>query len=205
MKYRQKTFAVVMLFLLGVCFTVTAQDDEALTKEEKKRLKQEQKTWKKKLKKMSVEEFYNVMTKHEQLKGQSGSYEMEMGALEADSKGKSEEIQRNEAQMQRLKNNIAQLEKNCESHGEGSNLSEGVVHKVQVGDFNDPTLKAFQEEGKFWEKDEIMNSDTFRKVYTIAYFKDNFRAQAFKKMLRDMGVKDAYVQTYQDGQKSTSE
>lgn len=195
-----------ILALTFFCLTSSYAQEEALSKEEKKRLKTEQKRWKKKLKSMSVEKYYEVITQHENLKGQSGSFEAELAALQKDVDAKEKGVQTLDKSIEGLESRIKKLEENCDANASGNNssFSKGMVHKVQVGDFNDPTLKAFQEEGNFWEKDQVLDGENFRKVYTIGYFKDNFRAQAFKKMLRDMGVKDAYVQTYQDGKKSTN-
>ncbi len=193
------------IFSLSVLTTLSAlAQEEALSKEEQKRLKEEQKRWKKKLKSMGVEKFYEVMTQYEQLKGQSGSFEGELNALQGDVDSKEKGIQTLDKSIEGLETRIAKLEENCNANEGKSSTAKGLMHKVQVGDFNDPTLKAFQEEGDFWEKDQILDGESFRKVYTIGYFTDNFQAQAFKKMLRDMGVKDAYVQTYQDGKKSTN-
>lgn len=199
------------LFFSIPLLPMSAAFGQKLSKEEKSRLRSEQKRWKKKLKSMSAEKFHEVISKHETLKNTSTTFDNELRALKQDAETKKIDLERLDKSVARLEDRIEALKAECGKEGAeettgntSPKFSKGaVIHKVQVGDFNDPTLKAFQEEGEFWEKDKLLEDNAFRKVYTIGYFEDNFQAQAFKKMLRKMGLKDAYVQSYQDGKKST--
>jgi hypothetical protein len=79
----------------------------------------------------------------------------------------------------------------------GINANVGVVFKVQVGAFKSKDLT------KFAKDNENFSSETDGDVnkYTLGVFKDYYEADAFKKYLREMGVKDAWIVSFKDGQR----
>jgi hypothetical protein len=78
-------------------------------------------------------------------------------------------------------------------------FTKGVVYKVQVGAFKNKDLSKYFDNnpnfgGEAADKDK---SDPQR--ITIGIFRDYWEADTFKKYLREMGVKDAWIVPYKDG------
>ena len=77
-------------------------------------------------------------------------------------------------------------------------FSKGVVFKVQVGAFKNKNLaKYFDNNPNFGGE---ANDGGPEKV-TIGIFRDYWEADTFKKYMREMGVKDAWIVPYRDGQR----
>ena len=74
----------------------------------------------------------------------------------------------------------------------------GVVFKVQVGAFKNKDLSKYLDNNKNFSGD--VDSDGQRK-YTLGLFTDYWEADNFKKLLREMGVTDAWVVAYKAGQR----
>lgn len=78
-------------------------------------------------------------------------------------------------------------------------FSKGVVYKVQIGAFKNKDLsKYFDNNPNFGGEAADKGSD--QKI-TIGIFRDYWEADTFKKYMRDMGVKDAWIVPYRDGQR----
>jgi len=76
--------------------------------------------------------------------------------------------------------------------------SKGVVFKVQIGAFKNKDLaKYFENNPNF--SGEVKEGEP-QKV-TIGIFRDYWEADTFKKYLREMGVKDAWIVPYKDSQR----
>lgn len=74
---------------------------------------------------------------------------------------------------------------------------DGVVFKVQIGAFKKKDMsKFFDNNPMFSGQDE----DGLQKI-TIGFFKDYWEADTFKKYLREMGVKDAWIVPFKDGKR----
>ncbi|MBA4144200.1 MAG: Ezrin/radixin/moesin family protein [Azospira oryzae] len=77
-------------------------------------------------------------------------------------------------------------------------FSKGVVFKVQVGAFKNKDLaKYFDNNPNFGGEAK----DGGPQQITIGIFRDYWEADTFKKYMRDMGVKDAWIVPYRDGQR----
>lgn len=77
-------------------------------------------------------------------------------------------------------------------------FSKGVVFKVQVGAFKNKDLqKYFDNNPNFGG--EVKEGEP-QKI-TIGIFRDYWEADTFKKYMREMGVKDAWIVPYRDGQR----
>ncbi|MEY3412362.1 MAG: hypothetical protein RIQ70_1050 [Bacteroidota bacterium] len=74
----------------------------------------------------------------------------------------------------------------------------GVVFKVQVGAFKNKDLSKYLDNNKNFSGDT--DADGQRK-YTLGLFTDYWEADNFKKLLREMGVSDAWVVAYKAGQR----
>lgn len=80
-------------------------------------------------------------------------------------------------------------------------FSKGVVFKVQVGAFKNKDLsKYFENNPNFGGEAADKDSSDPQKI-TIGIFRDYWEADTFKKYMRDMGVKDAWIVPYRDGQR----
>jgi uncharacterized coiled-coil protein SlyX len=78
-------------------------------------------------------------------------------------------------------------------------FSRGVVFRVQVGAFKNKNLaKYFDNNPNFGG--EARDGEPQR--ITIGIFRDYWEADQFKKYMRDMGVKDAWIVPYRDGQRT---
>jgi hypothetical protein len=71
----------------------------------------------------------------------------------------------------------------------------GVVFKVQVGAFRSKDLS------KYFNNTENFSGETEDETQkiTLGRFRDYWEADTFKKYLREMGVKDAWIVPYKDG------
>lgn len=78
-------------------------------------------------------------------------------------------------------------------------FSKGVVFRVQIGAFKNKDLsKYFDNNPNFGGE---AGKDSEPQKITIGIFRDYWEANTFKKYLRDMGVKDAWIVPYKDGQR----
>jgi len=76
--------------------------------------------------------------------------------------------------------------------------SKGIVFKVQIGAFKNKDLsKYFENNPNF--SGEVKEGDPQR--VTIGIFRDYWEADTFKKYLREMGVKDAWIVPFKDSQR----
>lgn len=80
-------------------------------------------------------------------------------------------------------------------------FSKGVVFKVQVGAFKNKDLsKYFDNNPNFGGEAADKDKSEPQKI-TIGIFRDYWEADTFKKYMREMGVKDAWIVPYKDGQR----
>ena len=80
-------------------------------------------------------------------------------------------------------------------------FSKGIVFKVQIGAFKNKDLsKYFDNNPNFGGEAADKNAADPQRI-TIGIFRDYWEADTFKKYMRDMGVKDAWIAPYKDGQR----
>ena len=80
-------------------------------------------------------------------------------------------------------------------------FSKGVVFKVQVGAFKNKDLsKYFENNPNFGGEAADKDKNEPQKI-TIGIFRDYWEADTFKKYMREMGVKDAWIVPYKDAQR----
>ncbi len=75
-------------------------------------------------------------------------------------------------------------------------FSRGVVFKVQIGAFKKKDLS------KYFNNNPNFGGEAVEKgeqKFTIGIFRDYWDADKFKKYMREMGVKDAWIVPYKDG------
>lgn len=76
---------------------------------------------------------------------------------------------------------------------------DGVVFKVQIGAYKERDLSDVLEGSHTPEFEQEKEGDLNK--YTIGYFRDYKKANRFKKELRAMGVKDAWIVPFKDGKR----
>ena len=74
-------------------------------------------------------------------------------------------------------------------------MIDGVVFKVQIGAFRNKDLSKYFDNNENFSGE---NADDLQKI-TLGQFRDYWEADTFKKYLREMGVKDAWIVPYKDG------
>jgi gas vesicle protein len=167
--------------------------------------KKEYKQWKKQMKSMEVEDFKQLVEEKEGLETQISSVNSQMSSLQARLSDKNSEVARLEAENKDLQNKVAEMEaaqtmspeagEIDATGGQATRVAKGVVFKVQIGAFRNKELaKYFNNNGSF--DGEVDNS---LERYTLGVFTDYWEADKFKKYLREMGVKDAWIVSYKDG------
>lgn len=173
---------------------------------QKKLPRKEYKKWKAKLKKTTPEQYktlyesYNVLTtENNALKNQVKNLEEASQSGSDDAAQKAKQVAALNKKLDKAKSIIRDLKsqlsesKSGTSNGTGEDFTKGIVYKVQIGAFRDPKLSKFTATGNWWEEE----ADGLKK-YTIGYFRDYWEADLFKKYIRNMGVKDAWVVAYED-------
>jgi hypothetical protein len=156
----------------------------------------EKKEWAKKLKETDPLALKALYEERDNLK-------LEADNAKSQLQSKDEKIVQLETQLTELKANSIKMpaetnEKDISSNGyERQNASpNGVVFKVQIGAFKNKDLTKYFENNKYFSGE--VDSDGTKK-YTLGYFSDYWEADNFKKYLREMGVKDAWIVPYKEG------
>ena len=123
--------------------------------------------------------------------------QMQSSISEKDSKIASLEDQLSQMRGQLTAAN-AELTSLKENPASSMDFSKGVVFKVQIGAFKNKNLaKYFENNPNFGGEAK----DNEPQKLTIGVFRDYWEADTFKKYMREMGVKDAWIVPYQDGQR----
>jgi hypothetical protein len=173
--------------------------------------KEEQKEWKTKYKayKGDLEGFKELVEENGTLKSQLSTTKRQLATLEGQMGEKDSKIAELQDQLTRAQAQIAAA-KEAEMAAKSalgnqqpvtvtkSPVSmDGVVFKVQIGAFEKKDMsKFFDNNPMFSGEDE----NGMQKV-TIGFFKDYWEADTFKKHLREMGVKDAWIVPFKDGKR----
>jgi hypothetical protein len=168
--------------------------------------KQEKKEWKKKAKefakkpenlKQLTEEKQNSDKQVSALNAQLKQLQGSMGDKDARIAELEDLLSQTRGQLTSARAEIAQL-KEAPPTINPMDFSKGVVFKVQIGAFKNKDLK------KYFDNNPNFGGEAAEKgeqKLTIGVFRDYWEADTFKKYMRDMGVKDAWIVPYRDGQR----
>lgn len=165
--------------------------------------KQEAKEWKKTKKSMSTEEFKTMVDQNTALQQQMNQMASDVSSAQSELEMKQQEVAVLQAKVQNLEQDLAEamvidVSSGSESTTNNTKVSKGVLFKVQIGAFRNKDLsKYFGTSDNFGG--EVDNDGTQR--YTLGNFTDYWQADKFKKYLREMGVKDAWIVPYKDGRR----
>lgn len=198
---------VVLMLFVGILTASLAFGQ--ITKAEQKAHKKEMKEWKKRKKKMSSEDFKELMDDQIRLKAAAAGAMSDIESLEnqvATKDGQIGDLQkqvtRMQASYQAAQRELDNLQQNIATQPvynpdliNGEDFSVGVVFKVQVGAFRKVDLEKYAETSKDFSQEE---GEELRK-YIIGNFRNYEDANVLKRYLREMGVDDAWVVPYRDG------
>ncbi len=167
--------------------------------------KKEKKEWKKKAREYAKNPAnLKMMTEQKQVADNSvTSLKADVNRLQSAVSDKDSKIAELEDQISRMRSELtstkAELEQLKLSPPVNSmDFSKGVVFKVQIGAFKNKDLsKYFENNPNF--SGEVKEGEP-QKV-TIGIFRDYWEADTFKKYLREMGVKDAWIVPFKDSKR----
>ncbi len=188
----------IILFFFLAFMTASTQNFAQLSKKEKKE-------WKKKAKQFAKKpENLKQLTEDKQVADNSVvSLNQKVTQLQSTISDKDAKIAQLEDELSQLRGQLtsaraelAQLKENPVVNS--MDFSKGVVFKVQIGAFKNKNLaKYFENNPNFGG--EAKEGEPQR--LTIGIFRDYWEADTFKKYMREMGVKDAWIVPYKDGQR----
>ena len=192
-----KKIAILLSVLFCLCLAFPAEAQLS---------RKERKQWKKQMKSLEIEEFKNLVEERAAMEAEVSSLNSQVKSLQGELKAKEEQASKAQSELKDLKNQLAETETalsklqqddSMDISGQGTRVAKGVVFKVQIGAFKNKDLsKYFSKNGSF--DGEVDNS---LERYTLGTFQDYWEADKFKKYLREMGVKDAWIVSYKDGQR----
>jgi hypothetical protein len=172
----------------------------------------DKKEWAKKMKATDPLEFKKIYQEREQSQSEVKRLNEIINDAQKEVNDTKAEKAKLEAQIEQKDAEIAQLKKagaspaaSAKSSGKsevdatkpaGSN--KGVIFKVQIGSFKNKDLAKYFNNNPNFSGD--IDEDGSKK-YTLGYFREYWEADTFKKYLREMGVKDAWIVSYKDGKR----
>ena len=189
-----------LLFCLALLFAGT-QTFAQLSKKEKKE-------WKKKAKELGknpeslkqlTEEKQAADTQVSTLGNQVKELQSSMGDKDARIAELEDQLSKANSLATALRAEVAQLKESPPAAQiNPMDFSKGVVFKVQIGAFKNKDLKKYFDNNPNFGGEAAEKGD---QKLTIGVFRDYWEADTFKKYMRDMGVKDAWIVPFRDGQR----
>lgn len=166
--------------------------------------KKEKKEWKKKAKEFKKNpQSLKQLTEDKQVADNTVvSQTSTISQLQGTISEKDNKIAQLEDELAQLRSQLAsaraELEQLKTAPANSMDFSKGVVFKVQIGAFKNKNLsKYFDNNPNFGGEAR----DGEPQKLTIGIFRDYWEADTFKKYMREMGVKDAWIVPYRDGQR----
>lgn len=188
---------LILFFCLALTFSTTNTFAQ-LTKQEKKE-------WKKKAKEFSKNpaNLKQLTEEKQAAESQLASLNQKLSQLQSSVSDKDARVAELEDQLSQTRTQLTSTRAELAQLKETPvvnpmDFSQGVVFKVQIGAFKNKDLaKYFENNPNFGG--EVKEGEP-QKV-TIGIFRDYWEADTFKKYMREMGVKDAWIVPYRDGQR----
>lgn len=193
-----KHFWIITAILLAFTTSTFAQkkskEDAAAEKE-----------WAKKLKALKPLDYKKLVEEKEALANQVLELQQQNAKMKAELDKKEAELAKTKKELEDYNSGMAPVvvqTDNTKTSADGLNTkrgpSKGITYKVQIGSFKNKDLtKYFDNNPNF--SGEVDHDGV--KKYTLGVFSDYWEADKFKKALREMGVKDAWVVAYKDGKR----
>ncbi len=182
---------IIALIALVLCVTATFDSVAQMSKKEAKE-------WKKRLKKLRPEQYKQLIDENRSLKSQATVMRAELNNVDDSTAEREDQILQYQSQISDLRSQLSKAREQAKPtnvSGSGMDESRGVIFKVQIGAFTNKDLSKYLDNARNFSGEE---EGGVRK-YTIGVFRDYWEADTFKKYLREMGVKDAWIVSYKDG------
>jgi septal ring factor EnvC (AmiA/AmiB activator) len=178
---------LILIFCLATFHEASAQ----LTKKEKKE-------WKKKQKSMTPADFKELIEENSALKAKLSSMNSQVSGLQSkvnESESKMDNLQREKLRLETQILEMKGIDKSIDVTGNRTKVAKGVVFRVQIGAYAGKDL------AQFASLEDDFNRESAGEVqkYTLGTFSDYWEADKFKKYIRKMGVRDAWIVPYKDG------
>ncbi|MCY4418827.1 MAG: hypothetical protein OXB93_03155 [Cytophagales bacterium] len=166
--------------------------------------KTEKKKWKKKIKELTPERYKSIMTEYYELRDHVASLEEQVGSFDERLAAKDKELIEAKKELPKLRNQLKNTQNalqkaQASGGGGGSGIpSRGVAFSVQIG-----ALKPSRLDLSKHKKQPNFNVDKLGNVnrYSVGVFPSYREADVFKKKIRLMGVRDAWVVAYKNGRR----
>ena len=187
----------IILFFCLALIAASTQSFAQLSKKEKKE-------WKKKAKQFAKEpaELKQLTEDKQAADASVASLNQKVTQQQSTISDKDAKIAQLEDELAQMRGQLtsanAELAQLKENPSNSMDFSKGVVFKVQIGAFKNKDLaKYFENNPNFGGEAK----DGEPQKLTIGIFRDYWEADTFKKYMREMGVKDAWIVPYKDGQR----
>lgn len=196
---------IITLFMVSLTVVPETVMAQKLSKKEKKRLKKEQKKRLKALKKMDAADFQAQQDEQKELTTKAAELESELSSVKSELSQKDGQVKQLEDKVRQLEQDLTQAkavateqpENVPVANSEDGQYDQGLVFRVQIGAWKNHSLAEYDTSENFNED----NGPDNIQMYTLGNFRDYWEADKFKKYLRKMGVKDAWIVPYEDGQR----
>jgi cell division protein FtsN len=176
---------LVILVTLGFFFSNTVQAQE-LTKTQKRALKKEIRTYKK-----NPEKWVKMLNKHDakvkELNDEIAELNAQLKASELAAEKLAEQVKLEQLRYVKLEKTIPTTK-----------LPDGTVYQVQMGFYQYLDLVSFNDKLKTVRAEEIDG----KKRYVIGHFENLLDAVQFSNDIKRIGVTDAFVTEYIDGERN---
>ena len=176
---------LVILVTLGFFFSNTVQAQE-LTKTQKRALKKEIRTYKK-----NPEKWVKMLNKHDtkvkELNDEIAKLNAQLKASELAAEKLAQQVKLEQLRYVELEKTIPTTE-----------LPDGTVYQVQMGFYQYLDLVSFNDKLKTVRAEEIDG----KKRYVIGHFDNLLDAVQFSNDIKRIGVTDAFVTEYIDGERN---
>ena len=166
--------------------------------------KEEEKEWAKKIKTLTPQSYKQLVsdketlsTENDQLKSQNNDLQTKVTEKDAEIANLNKQLQDALAAKQ-AEPTATPSTPTTTPHQHTEIGAKGVIYKVQIGVFKNKDLS------KYFENNPNFSGETDAdgsKKYTLGSFTSYWEAENFKKYLREMGVKDAWVVAYKNGKR----
>ena len=183
----------LLLFLFSFFLISTSSEAQKLPKKERK-------AWKKKLKRLSPASYKKLTEDFSKLRTEKAELEAQIKDQDASIKQQNELQSSYDSKISSLQNKIEELSATAvENEKIAQNApTNGVLFKVQIGAFKNKDLS------KYFDKFDNFGgelTDAGTQKITLGFFRDYWEADTFKKYIREMGVSDAWIVPFKDGQR----
>jgi DNA repair exonuclease SbcCD ATPase subunit len=175
--------------------------------------KKETKEWKKRIKALSPAQYKTLLDENKSLKGQVSSMRSELSGVDQTIQDKDDQIAQYQVQIDGLRTQVSEARAEAQKATEAAEnqvaesptrrgvpiqIEKGIVFKVQIGAFKNKDLSKYLNNSSNFSG-EVDENGLIR--YTLGVFRDYWEADTFKKYLREMGVSEAWIISYQDGKR----